>query len=95
MVIGAKSYGSTSNCNSRMSSPFQKTPPKNTDKIRSALEAVRQGVDRQVAAGPYRDGLAADARVVIAAFHQPEAARQFQDVLLRAGVMSGAAESSP
>ena len=71
-----------------MDPPYQMTPPKSKDRIRSALESVRRGVDRKVTAGPYRDGLPADTRVVIASFHQQDAGRRFQEVLLRAGIMS-------
>jgi hypothetical protein len=71
-----------------MNEPLKKTPPKSSDRIRAALESVRRDVDHEVAAGPYREGLDGDTRFVVAAFHQPEAARRFQEVLLRAGIMS-------
>jgi hypothetical protein len=71
-----------------MDAPYRKTPPKSTDKIRSALESVRQDVNRKEAAGPFRDGIPADTRIVIASFHQPEAGHRFQEVLLQSGIMS-------
>ena len=58
------------------------------EKIRASLESVRRQVNREVAAGPLRDGLPSDTRVVIASFHQADAGRRFQEALLRAGIMS-------
>lgn len=68
--------------------------PKQADQIRGALQRLRQqrGQSRDSSeesnAGPFRDGLAAEDRLVIASFHQQANARAFQAELHRAGLMS-------
>jgi hypothetical protein len=71
-----------------MDPSHQKTLPKDQNKIRAALESLRQGADRTVETGPFHEGLPADTRVVIASFHQAEGGRRYQERLLQAGIMS-------
>lgn len=68
--------------------PYEKTPPKSADRIRSRLDSVQRDVGKKHTPGPLRDGLAPDARVVIASFFTAEAGRRYQQVLLQAGIMS-------
>src|SRR5688572_29547631 len=73
-----------------MNKPFQKTPPKSSERIRTALESVRREAGEQVDAGPHKDGLAAEATLVIASLRDHECARRYQELLLREGIMSQA-----
>jgi hypothetical protein len=73
-----------------MNAPFEKTPPKSSERIRATLESVHGNVGKENQPGPYREGLTPEATLVIASFHDPDACRRFQNVLLQAGIMSQA-----
>jgi hypothetical protein len=70
-----------------MDPPLEKTPPKSVERIRAALESVHRD-QPATEPGPYRAGFAPDEPIVIAAFHDRDCARAFQDALLEAGIVS-------
>lgn len=71
-----------------MTMPAGGKPAKGRQEIRAALDALQQSEMPGHEAGPLNAGLAADARLPIASFVGDSAARNFQQALLEAGVMS-------
>jgi hypothetical protein len=64
------------------------TPPKSIERMRANLAALGAGTR---AAGPLAAGLEPDAWIAVATFHDLEAGRDYQRMLLEAGVMSQSA----
>ncbi|MCA9247115.1 MAG: hypothetical protein KDA42_08375 [Planctomycetales bacterium] len=58
------------------------------DAIAQRLGKIHVQAQRDVAAGPFREGLPADHRVSVAAFDNPRIAARFQNVLLKEGISS-------
>jgi hypothetical protein len=64
------------------------TPPKSIEKIRSKLDAIRQQAPSSATAGPLKEGLKPEDRLVIATFYNREGRERFQDALLAKGISS-------
>lgn len=58
------------------------TNPKDQQTIRKALESIRSEANVTAPAGPHAEGMSPHHPVLIATFHSPNAARQFQKILI-------------